>query len=165
MEGVGFGTNGWLVLAGLLVAIGVAAWLLNRREGKRVAPAKAPPAPEELTLEAVLREPNRSASDLWRQADELAQAGRCLDAVRALYLAVLLALHRSGLIRVAATRTNGEYLSQLRSREAVYGPFRGLTGLFEVKWYGERSCAAEDYAACRRLAEAVRAGAEAGANS
>ena len=161
----GLDGNGWSLLAGLLLAVGVTAWVLSRREAVPAQPPKVVAAPEELTLEAVLRESRRTPADLWRQADELARTGKCLDAVRTLYLAVLLALHRAGLIRVASTRTNGEYLSQVRSREDIYRPFRGLTGLFEVKWYGERACAAEDYAACRRLAEAVRASAEAGASS
>ena len=58
------------------------------------------------------------------------------------------------------TRTNGEYEGQLRAHadapEAVHAPFRRLTRLFEMKWYGDRTCAAEDYRTCRGLAEEIR---------
>ena len=75
-----------------------------------------------------------------------------------LYLAVLALLHRGTFIRYELPRTNGEYADQLRPRRALHRPFLGLTGVFEVKWYGERACAAEDYRACRELAEEIRVG-------
>jgi hypothetical protein len=77
---------------------------------------------------------------------------------------VLAQLHRADLIRYDRTRTNGEYLRQLRTAEggaAVVEPFGRLTRLFELKWYGERACAADDYETCRGLASQVREGAKA----
>ena len=95
-------------------------------------------------------------AELWRQAENLAQQGRFLDGVRSLYLAVLAYLHRSNRIRYEPTRTNGEYLDQLRSHRPLQDSFRGLTGIFELKWYGERTCGSDDFASCRQLAEAIR---------
>jgi Domain of unknown function (DUF4129) len=65
-------------------------------------------------------------------------------------------LHQARLIRYERTRTNGEYADQLRRRLALHRPFLGLTGVFEVKWYGERTCQAQDYQVCRELAEELR---------
>ena len=46
----------------------------------------------------VLEDTELDKIERWR-AEELARAGRCLEAVRALYLAVLALLHRADLIR------------------------------------------------------------------
>jgi hypothetical protein len=97
---------------------------------------------------------------LWRRAEELAQEGHFLEAVRLLYLAVLAHLHRANLIRYERTLTNGEYVAQLRHAPvgltALHEPFRQLVLLFDEKWYGERACARDDYLACRGLAEELR---------
>src|SRR5262249_52786513 len=126
------------------------------------APAapKTPAAkPAALSLEALLAQTEQPVGEsLWRQADELARGGRWLDALRTLYMAVLALLHRADLIRYSQTRTNGEYLAQVRPRTEVYLPFESMTGLFELKWYGEKSCQPDDYQNCRQLAEQVRAG-------
>ena len=66
-----------------------------------------------------------------------------LEAVRSLYLAVLSLLHRQHLLRYEPTRTNGEYVLQVRlapqAPPELHAVFEGLTGLFEGKWYGERA--------------------------
>jgi hypothetical protein len=134
------------------IVLAVRAWLEHRRPG----PARSGGLAEPGGLEA-LDEPNhQNVASLWRKSDELAQAGRFLDAVRTLYLAVLALLHQASLIRYERTRTNGEYADQLRPRAAVHAPFVRLTGLFEVKWYGERACREGDYANCRDHAEEIR---------
>lgn len=161
--GTGLGSTEWLLLAVAVTAVILLAVFLNRRERKATS-AKAEaakPVAKELSLESLLSQPARAHDNLWQQADDLARAGKSLEAVRTLYLAVLMLLHRSGLIRCAPMRTNGEYVRQVRSKDEVYRPFRGLTGLFEVKWYGERACQPADYDTCRRLAESVREGVKA----
>ena len=99
-------------------------------------------------------------SVLWRRAEELAGAGNFLEAVRHLYLAVLSLLHRQRLLRYEPTRTNGEYVQQVRlAPEAppdLHVPFEQLTTRFDIKWYGERDCPAGDYETCRALAEEIR---------
>jgi hypothetical protein len=111
----------------------------------------------ELSAQDFMDEIDRqSAENLWRQADELARAGRYRDAVRALYLAILTLLHQAALIRYERTRTNGEYADQLRAHTVLHTPFVRLTGLFEAKWYGERTCQADDYTTCRGYAEDLR---------
>jgi hypothetical protein len=159
----GLGYLGWVVLAGLLIAILIVAGLqFFQRRGTAAAATEKPQTGQTApSLDDVLRQPQpETAAALWRQAEQLAGAGNYPGAVRLLYAAVLAVLHRANLIRYEATRTNGEYLDQLRansdSPEDVHEPFRRLTGLFELKWYGERACRAEDYQGCRELAERIR---------
>jgi hypothetical protein len=163
MGGTGFGTLGWALLGVLALAVlaGAVVLFLRQRGSEEPAPAPATealPSPHEPGLEP----DEQSPADLWRRAEALARDGDFLAAVRLLYLAVLTQLHRADLIRYERTRTNGEYLRQLRGAEvaaAVVEPFRRLTRLFEQKWYGQRACAAEDYERCRELAAEVRGGA------
>jgi hypothetical protein len=158
----GFGTLVWIVLFGLLLAIVVVACVLFLRDRRRNPPVTQAEAGKKApSLDDVLSQPEpQTAAALWRQAEQQAAAGNHLEAVRLLYAAVLAGLHRAGLIRYESTRTNGEYVDQVRthaeSPEEVHEPFRRLTGLFELKWYGERGCRAEDYHNCRGLAERIR---------
>jgi hypothetical protein len=144
-----------LLVAVIVIGVGllVRSWVRNRAREKPVEQG-----PNEPAAENVLEEPDReNVAGLWRQSDELARAGRFLEAVRTLYLAVLALLHQGGLIRYERTRTNGEYADHLRRQgSAVHRPFLGLTGLFELKWYGERACQAGDYQSCRGLAEEIQ---------
>ena len=132
----------------------VYAWWLSRTKDK---PRQSGPSSQ--SADDGLEDPTQQdPARLWRQADEHARAGDYLAAVRTLYLAVLSVLHRGGLIRYERPRTNGEYADQLRRRPPIHRPFLSLTSLFEVKWYGQRSCEPNDYHTCRELAEQVRLG-------
>jgi hypothetical protein len=156
----GFGMVAWLVLGGMVLAVLVAAvvfaWTSRSRSAKN--------APKTKTSTAALKEElfqprEQSAEELWQLAAGLAREGRYRAAVRDLYLGVLALLHRQHLLEYQPTRTNGEYLRQVRlaptSPPNLHQPFRTMTRLFEDHWYGERGCAQEDYDACRRLAEEI----------
>jgi hypothetical protein len=149
-----------LVLLGAVVVVGVVLLVRNwHRNRKRAGAAEQGALPQSAV--DYLEEPDKqNVASLWRHSDELARAGRFLEAVRTLYLAVLALLHQGGLIRYERTRTNGEYADHLRRQgSGVHRPFLGLTGLFELKWYGERACQAGDYQTCRGLAETIQTGA------
>jgi hypothetical protein len=157
--GPGISSGTLYVLLGIVGALAIVGLVLTwqRRPATAAAVKVTKGAPAEPTLETLLTQNDRTVPHkLWKQADDLAAAGRFLEAVRMLYNAVLAQLHRADLIRYAPTRTNGDYVDEVRERSEIYMPFRGLTGLFEVKWYGEKSCRPDDYEACRRLAEQVR---------
>jgi hypothetical protein len=156
----GFGPVGWLLILGLFIAaLVVAALRARRRLAARPTNANRTTVPTELTLATLLQHGDGATGEqLWRQADDLARAGRNLDALRTLYLAVLALLHRADLIRFAPTRTNGEYLAQVRSRTELYFFLESLTELFEQKFYGAKSCQPDEYDMGRRLAEQVRGG-------
>jgi hypothetical protein len=162
MGGGGLSVLGWLLLAGLgLAVVGTALVLYLTSPAKPRTPktlaATGAEMPADNEARQVLEE---SPSELWRQAEGLASEGRFREAVRVLYLAVLALLHRQQFIRFEPTRTNGEYVRQVRLSERapaeLHGPFHELTDLFEVKWYGERACEPDDYRACRTLAEEIQ---------
>ena len=159
----GFGPLMWAILAGVLLAVVAVACVLLLRQRSQT-PAAAPVETGKVKASGLDDFFNRpelpAAAALWKQADRLAAEGHHREAVRTLYAAVLALLHRANLIRYEPTRTNGEYAAQLRAggqaAEEIHEPFRKLTRLFEVKWYGERACQPEDYDTCRGLAEEVR---------
>jgi len=159
--GGGLSFLGWLLLGGLALAVLVVALVLFLSSPRRPRSAKPPSATGVEAAESETRQVLEESPDaLWRQAEGLAGEERFREAVRLLYLAVLSLLHRRQLIRFEPTRTNGEYVRQVRLSEQapaeLHGPFLELTGLFEAKWYGERVCESADYRACRTLAEAIQ---------
>jgi hypothetical protein len=163
----GFGLVGWAVLAGLAVAIVAAAGYLFWSSRPSEKPQRTPvvSASARAPLEDLPQPGTTSAAELWRQAEALAGEGRFPEAVRLLYLAVLFELDRRQLLRYERTRTNGEYVRQVRLSErappGLHEPFERLTGHFEQAWYGSQPVAAEDYRPFQSLAVQVRDGAAA----
>jgi hypothetical protein len=159
----GFSMLGWFIIVGLLVAcvaVGIVLFIQERKRTPKKEIKKTTGEKKTPTEENDVRPDQIAPAALWAQADELAQQGKFLEAVRRLYLAVLALLHRSRLIRYEKTRTNGEYIRQLRrateAPPAIHPAFVSLTGMFDQKWYGDRACDDREYGACRELAEQVR---------
>jgi hypothetical protein len=159
LPAAGLGALGWLLVGGLLLAVLATALVLflrrprtPRLRAKAGEAEEAGPSPQ-----SDLERPDvQTTEGLWRQAEEQARAGHLRPAVRLLYLAVLALLHRANLIRFERTRTNGEYVRQLRPRVDLHGPFRALTDRFELTWYREAAAQTSDFTACRELAEQLR---------
>ncbi len=64
----------------------------------------------------------RERSDsLWRQAHDLAEAGRWSEAIRMLYLSALFALDEHALVHVNEGWTNREHAARLASRDPALG--------------------------------------------
>jgi hypothetical protein len=154
---------GWMLLAGLALAVVVAGVVLywtspKRRTSsvRRRMDAGTVDSSDDNDARQII---DGSPAALWRQADALAGEGRFRDAVRMVYLAVLALLHRQHLIRFEPTRTNGEYLRQVRLSEQappqLHESFEQLTLRFETAWYGEHSCEGDDYRSCRALADEI----------
>jgi hypothetical protein len=159
--GPGLGGLLWVLLIGAVLVVVVLGALLiwQNWEPRKKPPVQKGQTPEE--KKDPLAHPDlQKPQALWRQAEEFARQGDYLNGVRALYLAALATLHRAGLIYYEPIRTNGEYQQQVRLKpeapEELHEVFRRLTDLFELKWYGERACAAGDYEVCRGLAEEIR---------
>jgi hypothetical protein len=158
----GFGTLGWFLLAGLALAVLVVAAVrfFSSRQERPARPRPEAASPEAGPVDSEPPPHEQSAEALWRRAEELARAGDFRLAMRTLYLAVLSRLHHQHLLSYEPTRTNGEYVRQVRLADGappdLYVPFEQLTTLFEARWYGEGACAAGDYAACRALAEEIQ---------
>jgi hypothetical protein len=160
--GAGLGqVGGWLLL-GLFLAVLVAALVLLGIHLYRNRSRKPKPKTETASLpeEAEPPPPEQPVAVLWQRAEKLAQEGRYLDALRMLYRAVLSLLHRKQLLRYESTRTNGEYVQEVRlSPQApteLREPFERLTDLFERKWYGDRGCEPAEFQDGRGLAEEIQ---------
>lgn len=158
----GFGNVCWLVFAGLLLAVavtGLVMFLVNRPWGKR-SPAAQTGRSDVVTEQTVEQLHQQPVAELLRRADALAEQGHHLEALRTAFLATLSLLHRKQLLRYEPTRTNGEYVREVRlaahAPAALHEPFNQLTTFFEVKWYGERSCEARDYRAARAFVETIQ---------
>jgi len=81
--------------------------------------------------------PGQSPGDLIEQAEALARAGDLRGAIRKAYIAVLVELGERRVLRLAAHKTNRDYLSAIRrERAALYGDMQPLTHNYERHWYG-----------------------------
>ena len=154
--GLGGGVFRFITYA--LVGLALAAALLVAARGLRRAPAAAAaagsagaahaPKPEDAAESALSREP----MGWWSEADALAARGEYRLAVRALYLAVLSALHRRGAIDYDPSRSNWDYVRAFKGEGGALPPFRELTLRFDFAWYGRRGGDAPGYALVRALA-------------
>jgi hypothetical protein len=105
----------------------------------------------------VIPDPRDRAPDDWlAEAASLAAQGRHAEALRALYLATLVALDRRAWIRFEPSLTNWQYLRQLPAG-STRDDFRVLTRTFDVKVYGEEPAGEADYRASRAVAERILA--------
>jgi hypothetical protein len=88
-----------------------------------------------------------AAKPLMKQAAKLAEAGDYRGAFRAAYLACIAYLDDIRALRFERSRTNWEYLRELRSggHEKPYAELHPLTRDFDRKIYGRESCNREDY--------------------
>lgn len=91
-----------------------------------------------------------SASDLFSDAERLAREGDLRGAIRKGYVALLCEMSDRKLIGLARHKTNRDYLRDVRSRRDIYERMNGLTGAFEVHWYGSREAKQGDWEDFRR---------------
>jgi hypothetical protein len=140
--------------------MGIFLYLTSPRSPRTPKPERAGGTEKFQTENDTRQVLEETPATLWRQAETLAGAGQFREAARVLYIAVLALLHRQHLIRFQPTRTNGEYVRQVRLSEQappeLHEPFERLTHRFEMAWYGERPCESRDYRACRNLADEVQ---------
>jgi hypothetical protein len=90
----------------------------------------------------------------YRRARELLAAGHWAAATRHFYVAAILGLDRAGLIRFRQSKTNHDYVGELRPHPPEHDLFGRLTSQFELAVYGGRP---PDAALCRNVAELVDA--------
>ncbi len=142
--------GGWffMLLGGLLVASVLAYLLATQLRGARAAQASA--VASVTTSDLRERPPEQFLDD----AGVLAQRGQLREALRALYLATLVALDRRRLITFDPHRTNWAYLRQMPRGEART-LFADFTRVFDHKWYGAEPTTQADYEACRALATRI----------
>jgi hypothetical protein len=137
----------WRALAVLLgiIALGCLLWLalrhwrISRMKTAQVLRTITPVRSVDLEDENV--QADELPEDSWLAlAQQLIEKGELRLALRALYLATLSALARQELVRLAATKSNRDYLSELtrrlRGQTTIVPFFRENVRLFEASWYG-----------------------------
>jgi hypothetical protein len=131
-----------LILVGLLIfliykLISVFFPSLKRRT-KRTKPKKRIILGEEIGEDEV-------ASDLFGEAERLAQAGDIRGAIRKGYIALLCDLSDRRIIGLARHKTNRDYLRDVRSRRELHPRMKSVTDTFERHWYGAEKSEREDW--------------------
>lgn len=148
----GISAFGWLLIAaGVLLVLGIIVYAVRGVRRSVVAEARArAEAAEEATL--------TTAQALERaQAD--VRAGDYRNGARHLYLSSLLWLEERGLLRYDRSRTNREYLQQVRGNP-VHDDLVPVVETFERVWYGSRELDASDFDAYERQVAALRSHGE-----
>ena len=98
------------------------------------------------------------SDELWREAHDLAAAGRLQDAARALYLSALYALDERGLLRVRPGQTNREHaLAAAQAHPEASGAFADLVERYDRVRYGGYPVSRQAFAELSKLAERTRA--------
>ncbi len=156
------------ILAIVLVAVAIGLLLLavlRRFQSRGATPAGQPITSAAIELEKPGEEDALAFTpeDWQTRAVRLADGGDYRMAIRSLYLALLVALHRRQLIAYDESKTNWEYETELRTklrrrRVADASPleaFRLLTGVFDLVWYGERDADRTMFERCLAWARAV----------
>ena len=141
------------VLLGIVVLVLLAMlvkWILERplREEalNTAAMGEAPPLEASATENAL-----DHTVDEWEVfAQQWLGRGDIRQAIRALYLATLVHLHRERRIDYNRAFTNWIYVRQFRGEEGHKQTLRQLTRLFDEVWYGDRLCGEEQYRSFER---------------
>lgn len=79
---------------------------------------------------------NETAENLFAEAERMARSGDLRGAIRKGYVALLCDLSDRGIIGLARSKTNRDYLRDVRPTPDLYENMRGLTANFERHWYG-----------------------------
>lgn len=142
-----------LILAGaILLAVIVRAFFLRWQERPAAkATAAIPPPLEESQTENALDH----TADQWEVfAAEWLKRGDLRQAVRALYLALLVDLHQQRLIDYNRALTNWHYVRNFAGETDQRNVMRQLTERFDLSWYGRLACSPEQF---RLFEQGVRA--------
>ena len=134
----------------IALALALIAWLIARliryirtsRRKKTIADSASYDLDEE-EAPLFITEP-----DIWiQEATKYASSGDYRRAFRAVFIAALLHLSQEGRIEFGRSRTNGDYLGELRFRgyDSEYEILMPLTLDFDKLWYGDKSCQEIDY--------------------
>ena len=126
----------------LLVAFLFMLFKLFQRLRKRTRPA-AEPGTREILGEQISEE--TTTEDLLASARALAKQGDYRAAIRRAYIALLYELEQRGKLRLHSSKTNRDYLEDLRSEQIIFPPFFALTRIFERIWYGHASATEFDF--------------------
>jgi hypothetical protein len=93
---------------------------------------------------------------LFNKAEDLAHKKNFREALRYLYLALLIELDEKRIISYQNAKTNHQYLKEVNNKAShLRDCFGDMMDLFERKWYGLEECTNEDYRSGLNLYRAV----------
>ncbi len=145
----GLNATGWAVLAvGLLLVIALVVYAVRGVRRSVVADARA--------REEAVEEETMTATEAVDRAQIEARAGNYRGAARHLYLSSLLWLEERGMLRYDRSRTNREYLQQVRGKP-VHDELLPVVETFERVWYGHRPLDDAGFREYERQVDAMRA--------
>lgn len=128
--------SGTIALSLLLIAlIGWVIWKVHPLVWQWLKSAEVPA--RERQPQVAAQEELPEARLLLNQAAEMMQQGKYREAMRFAFLALLACLQNRGLLRYDRSRTNREYLSDLREVPHLAVIFREATRPYERAWYGQ----------------------------
>lgn len=126
-----------VLILGLLVAIVFAFRNVSFKKSEKAKKARGGMLEED--------EPIRSHDEWLTLADQLESQGKYREAIRCLYLAILMRLDESRVVRFERTETNWEHLTRIEPSMAPKEiNYRSLTQKFDLVWYGNRPCNSDD---------------------
>ncbi|PKM79804.1 MAG: hypothetical protein CVU89_16425 [Firmicutes bacterium HGW-Firmicutes-14] len=133
------GIAGYLFLFVLFAAVCFLVYYAGSRISRAFNPDKSAPG-ENSGVTA-----GADDTRLREMAVRFAEAGDYRNAVRHLYLSLLLFMDKRSLISFRQSKTNGEYLRELRTVSGDTDGFAVMSNFFERKWYGMEQCGIDDY--------------------
>jgi Domain of unknown function (DUF4129) len=142
----------------LALVVGLIGYLIYRFVPFKRSSRKAK---REKTERVVLGErigADRSAADLFGEAEAMALAGNLRSAIRKGYIALLCELSDRKLLGLAKHKTNRDYLRDVRKNPRLFENMTFATFAYESNWYGLHNTQAQDWEEFRsRYTEALEA--------
>jgi hypothetical protein len=154
-EAVAFSPRVFTVIVLILIAVVVAVIALRVARGRSGKPPAAPRI-SGLRDSSILEDALKRTPEQWKElAREFFESGDYTQALRSLYLSLLVVLHRRRLISYDMAKTNWEYVWELGKSREEHKPFEVLTSAFDYKWYGREQCAQSEYLKLEKMADSI----------
>ena len=139
-----------VVIVLLVLILAIEALRRSRRAPKELVQSMAPAA------SARDEDPLSRAANEWEiYAEKLAAAGRCREAIRAWYHAILVTLYGAAILHFRKGKTNWEYVASLSPALAWRRDFVEMTRRFESEWYGHDESSGGALDDCASLAKTI----------
>ncbi|MDR1001297.1 MAG: DUF4129 domain-containing protein [Clostridiales bacterium] len=145
-EGGGWAQVFIIIIIITLTAAVAAVIILSRRRRKR------------RLLSAIFNGVDQKAApaSLLTRANIFFAEGKTRDAVRYCFAAVLLMLNETRVLRVTMTKTNRQFLRELRFVAPTLMPrFERISAAFDRVWFGHKGLTAEEFADVKNAASAM----------
>ena len=137
--------NQMVLVFGILVLIAIVAIFIQKIHKNLIADAKAN------TEQSGEENIPTTESDALEQAEQFEINHDFREAIRLLYLVALLHLQEHGFLSYDLSRTNREYLNELRENPNLQHALQPIIHTFDEIWYGYKPCTAETVTQYREL--------------